>query len=882
MISPINSHSTAMIHKIFPTDFDTSEIEKILVDPATQQDDFFDYSKIVVKKPWGYEYLIYQNNNVAVWILYLKPGFQTSMHCHPHKKTSLVVLSGKALCSHLSGETILNPGDGLLIEKGVFHRTRSLSEEGIFVMEIEAPINKRDLVRLKDEYGRVGKGYESVDQMSFNIQNYNYISFIEQNVYYNVKKKFGSCSISLATFQNFEDFQHNFHLEGWDAVSILKGKMLDDVKNNILDVGDTIDLDLLRTHKNIHIEEELEIMVIKKRDRMAKFSDYVISLLEREKIKNIFLVPGSANVHLLDSVGRNTNMTHITTQTEQAATQAAESYAKATGNIGAVILSSGGSSTNALTGVADAWIDSTPLLIISGQSQSDQTIKEDSALRQLGIQEVDIINMVRPITKYAVKIQEPTNIRYHLEKAIHLAREGRAGPVWIDIPINFQGMSLDEEELLGFNPENDEESALPIITKPAVITPQVINTVYGLLSKSERPVFLAGNGIRLSGAEEEFHKVIEFLGLPVLTSKRGADLLPENHPLFFGRPGAYGQRSANFILQNADLLLSVGSRLSLPLLGRNYKAFARGAKKIIVDIDSDELKKPTVTPDLAIACSAKQFLQALLETTLSKTNSECRPRPIAAWLERCRVWKQKYAYEPLTTGLRINPYQFVDLLSDTLPPGAILSVDGGSPNIFLMQRFRFKSGQRLLSATGLENISFGLSGAIGASIAHPGKTIICLCEDRGFQKNISELETIVQYNLPIKIFILNTQGYSYIKKTQKEYFGGRLVASTKEKGSNASAFSDIITLGKAYGLPGFRIDQPLDIAEGIQRALDSKGAVITEIVIDEEQEIVPRITFNVRPEGKWIAKPLEDMYPFQNRKEFKENMIIEPLEEEEP
>jgi len=855
-----------MITKVKISDQDILELNKIIVDQNTQINDIFDYSKVIVRKPWGYEYLIYQNEYIAVWILHIKNGFQTSMHCHPNKKTSLVILSGEALCSSLQGDIERKAGDGLLIDKGVFHRTHSTSPEGIFLMEIETPVNKRDLVRYKDSYGRVGMGYETIDQMSFNIQNYNYISFIEPEFYYNVKKRFGNCSISLAKFKDNSDFQNNFMLDKWDTVSILKGKILDENRNIILDVGDTIDYENLIQKINFGVENELEVIMIKKNDSMIKVSDFVISFLEKQKCNNIFLVPGSANVHLLDSIGRNTNVQHISTQTEEAATMAAEAYAKYKGEIGVAIIASGSSTTRGITGVADAWIDSTPLLIISGQSDES---KENSELRQLGNQELDIINIVKPITKYAVKVKEASKIKYHLEHAMYLAKTGRYGPVWIDIPIDIQGMNINESELDSFIPLNSKkDDNNPILIRD-------VNKTLELLNGAERPIILAGNGIRLAGCEKEFIDLVNSLSIPVLTSKRGTDLIPDDSSLYFGRPGAYGQRAANFIIQNSDLIICIGTRLSIPLIGRNYQSFARSAKKVIVDIDPAELGKKTVKPNLAINACAGEFIKELL-----KRRNYLKPKNIQEWTNSCINFKNKYASEDLNNNHNNNfveAYFFIQKLSEELKENATITIDAGTPLIFALQKFLFKKGQRLISASGLENPSFALPASIGAYVGKQNGEIICICDDRGFQKNIQELETIVNYKLPIKIFILNSKGYSYVRKTQEFYFGQRYVASDNETGFFSP---NILEIAKAYNIPTFSIKNHDNINSIIKNVLNNSGPTICEINLDKDQQIKPRITFTVKNDGKWCANPLEDMFPFLDKKEFKENMRINLLEEE--
>lgn len=852
-----------MIKNISISDADRNELGKLKIDPSTQADDHFDYSKVVVKKPWGYEYMMYQNDISAVWILYIKQGCQTSRHCHPGKKTSLVVLSGEALCSSLREKIKRTAGEGLLIDKGVFHCTESMSENGIFVMEIETPNNKRDLVRLEDKYGRVGMGYESVSEMSFNLQNYNYITFIEPHIYYNVKRKFGTCSLAIAKFSDYAGFKETFQRQGWDAVNILKGGIVDQRRNVVLEAGDTIDVESIRSHPEVRIQDEIEVIIIKRRDSMVKLSDYVVSFLEKENVKDVFIVPGSPNVHLLDSVGRNTNLRHICTQTEQAAAMAAEGCAKLTGGPAVAILSSGASGTNALTGVADAWVDSTPLVIISGQARSDET--SNGSLRQLGIQELDIVSIVRPITKYAVKIEDANSIKVHLEKAFFLAKDGRPGPVWIDIPIDIQGMNIDEEDLRSFDPAEIRASTVrPDISK------QVAETL-DMLQHAKRPVLLAGNGIRLAVAEEDFIKLVRLLSIPVLTSRRGADLLPDDHPMYFGRPGAYGQRSANFIIQNSDVLLSIGSRLSLPQIGRNYKAFARGAKRIVVDVDPEELAKSTVQPHLAIHSSAREFIRKMLDR-LTEQNAK------SDWIRTCEDWKSKYSSPAAGSGGGpVNAYFFMQTLARVLPEGARITIDGGAPLIFFMQAFKFKSGQRFISATGLENTGFALPAAVGACIGNSGRDVICICEDRGFQKNVSELETLLQYKLPVKLFILNTGGYSYIRETQREYFGGRYVASDPEDGVISA---DLSHIGEAYKIRTFTVRTDTELVEIIPKIVQMKGPVICDLAIDKNQKIAPKIAFTVKPDGKWVSKPLEDMYPFMDRDEFKRNMIVDILEEE--
>lgn len=853
-----------MIKKLDITELDKSKLIEAGIDRELLKDDFFDYSKAIVRKPWGYEYLIYQNGLVSVWILHIKKGCRTSMHCHPNKKTSLIALSGKCICSTLKEKTRIKSGDGLLIPKGVFHSTEASSEDGAFVMETETSTNKRDLVRVEDRYGRVGMGYETNENVSYNLKNYNYISLINPTIYYNVKKNFGECSISIAKFKSYDEFKWALDFDD-SAITILKGKLTDREGNAILDIGDTMDVGQIKHYASLSMENEVEAIIIKKKDNAIKISDYISSFFGKQKIKDVFLAIGSSNVHLLDSIGKNTDISHICTQTEQAATTAAEAYSKLTGNFGVAIVSSGIAGINALGGVADAWVDSTPLMIISGQCHSDQTTS--GKLRQLGVQELDIVNIARPITKYAVKIEDPFKVRYHLEKAIYLAKSGRPGPVWIDIPIDIQGMSIDEKEMNSFDPSGIDDA------KDYKFLETQINDTIASIKESKRPVILAGNGIRLANSQERFARLADMLGIPVLTSRKGSDLVPDGHYLFFGRSGAYGQRSANFIIQNSDLLIAIGARLSIPQIGRNYKAFARKAKKIVVDIDKNELEKITVKPDIAINCSAEYFISAMLQ----KFEASQKP-DITEWIGRCRSYKSRFSSVDIKENEdSINAYRFVNCLSQELEENDSIIVDGGSPIIYFMQAFKFKRNQRLIAATGLDNPNFALPASIGASVAGKGRRTVCICEDHGFLKHAQELETVTGCNLPIKIFILNSGGHSYIRKTQKEYFGERYIASTKPKETSSKYINQI---GKAYGIPTFSISKPKELKAMASKILETNSPAIAEVNIDKDQQIIPRIVFNVETDGRWTAKPLEDMYPFLDRKTFKENMIIDDLKED--
>lgn len=857
-----------IFRKLQVSEEDKRTLANTAIDSGLMADDFFDYSKVVVKKPWGYEYLIFQNDFVAVWILYIKKGFQTSMHSHPSKKTSITVLSGDAVCSTLENAVSRLPGEVMSIGKGVFHRTASVSDGGTIVMEIETPVNKRDLVRLKDDYGREKMGYETIEHMSLNLHNYNYISLIDPGVYYNVKKRFGNCSIQLVRIMNCDELQRMIESSQKDSISLLKGRVLNHQDEYIFDVGDTFGWEDVESCANIRLDGELEVIIVKKTDTMVRLSDFVMSYLKKRNLKDVFFAAGTSNAHLIDAVGRDTELRSLSLQTEHAVTLAAESYAKLTGKPGVVFISSGSSGTSALTGVANAWIDSTPLVIISGQSRpSELGLPGEQPLRQLANKELDIVNIVRSITKHAAVIRDPITIREELDRVISLAMEGRSGPTWLDIPIDIQGMNIDEAELPSFTPGG-------LANRASMLNAQVLETLR-LLMDSRRPVILAGYGIRAADAQMELIDLAKALSIPVLTSRRGIDLVGEDFPLNFGRPGTYGQRAANFIVQNADLLISIGARLSLPLIGRNYRAFARAAKKVVVDIDLQELSKTTVPVTLPINADAGEFIREML-ACLAESNSF----QFSEWLERCQLWRlrfppnleSKYSKEQ-----GVNPYYFIEILADVLSEKDILVVDGGPSLDYVMQAFKVELGQRIISSPGLEHQGFAIPGSIGACLGSRGQRIICICEKKGLQLNIPELQTIVNKRLPIKIFIFNCRGNTSIQQVQTSYFGGRYVGSDSD---GIIGSLNITKLGEAYKIPTDVIATCAEVQGKIESVLVKKAPMLCEVNLPEGQEVIPRIVFTVKPDGKWVAKPIEDMYPFLDRKEFTENMIIDPLDED--
>jgi len=601
---------------------------------------------------------------------------------------------------------------------------------------------------------------------------------------------------------------------------------------------------------------------------MIKLSDYVFQFVASLKVKHVFLLPGGGCMHLVDSLGRRSDLEYICCLHEQAAAIAAEAYGQYTNNIGVALVTTGPGSTNAITGVAGAWIDSTPVLIISGQVKRPDMIGE-TGVRQMGNQEIEIVSIVRPITKYTITILEPESIRYHLEKAVYLARTGRPGPVWIDIPLDVQATMVDEPKLQGF-----EHLELASKKNKKELERSVEKTIQ-LFNESQRPVILAGNGIRLSGALKDFLDLIEHLKIPVLTTWKAIDFLPENHELFFGRPGSIGQRGANFIQQNSDFIVTVGARLDLPQVGYNYQNFARAAKKVIVDIDFTEIKKLKMDIDVSICSDARDFIKELLR---KKDKFIFKDR--SKWISCCREWKSKYPVvlpQYWEQKEYVNTYILIDVLSelmeedDVLVPGS----SGGCSEI-TMQAFKVKKGQRIFNTPGLGAMGFGLPASIGACLASGKKRTVSIIGDGGLQHNIQDLETMARLKLPVKIFILNNNGYASIKNMQKNYFNGHLVGCDPSSGLT---LPDTCKVASAYGLKNTRILNHTGLKERVKEVLETEGPFICEVMVDPQLVTAPRLSSEVRSDGSIVSKPLEDLWPFLDREEFKANMIVKPIEE---
>jgi acetolactate synthase-1/2/3 large subunit len=588
-----------------------------------------------------------------------------------------------------------------------------------------------------------------------------------------------------------------------------------------------------------------------------RVADYVMQAIARAGVGHVFMLPGGGAMHLNDALARS-GLGWVPCHHEQACGIAAEAYGRISENLGVALVTTGPGATNVVTPVAGAWIESSPMLVVSGQVKRADRLR-GAPVRQRGVQEVDIVPMVSHVTKYAVTVEDPSRIRWHLEKALLLARSGRRGPVWIDLPLDVQAAPIEPDTLEPYDPARDP-SAVPdaamATPDPAALATEA-REVLRLLESAKRPLVLAGHGVRLSGAARAFRELAERLGLPVATTWNALDLLPADHPLAVGRPGVVALRTPNFAVQSCDLLVAIGCRLDNVVTAYNPRNFAPGARKVIVDVDPHELARHDLPDARTIAADASDFVAALAAASAD------RPAlGLAPWLERIAAWKARY---PVTLdglpeeGGRMSHYRFVEQLSDALPAGTLIATgsSGLAVEVFYTN-FRNREGQRVFLTSGLGSMGYGLAAGIGACIASGGPPMVVVESDGSLMLNIQELATLKALALPIVVVVMNNDGYASIRNTQRNYFEGRYIGTGPGSGL---VIPDLAEVARAFGLPARRIGLGDDLQGAIAEALARGGPALIDVQLVPNESLAPKVSAIPRADGSIISMPLEDMTP---------------------
>lgn len=610
-----------------------------------------------------------------------------------------------------------------------------------------------------------------------------------------------------------------------------------------------------------------------------RLADYVAEFLVNHGVTDCFSVVGGGAMHLNDALGHKEGLTVTYNHHEQACAIAAEAYARLENRIAAVCVTTGPGGTNALTGVVGGWLDSIPMFIISGQVRYDTTARyamqftDGMPLRAMGDQEYDIVKSVEPMTKYAVMIEDPLQIRYALEKGWHLATTGRPGPVWIDIPVNYQGGYIETDDLPAYDPAEDDKQLPPPVDE------STIQTVLAKIKTAKRPVFHAGYGIRLSGGYQVFRSVAEKLNIPVVTYWNAVDLIEDENPLYCGRAGNMGDRPGNWAIQNADLILAVGTRISIRQVGYNWKTWAREAEVIMVDIDRAEMKKPTLHVEMPVWADAKDFLEKLdiAAESMKPVHSD------EMWLSTCQRWKKEYPAVLLRqweeNGSTANVYAFVRYMSSRLPENSLTAVSNGACCVVGNQAYVIQKGSRMANNSAIASMGYGLPAAIGTCIGGGRKNTICLEGDGSIMMNLQELQTILTNKLPIKIFLINNNGYHSIRITQTNLFSEHCKVGIGPE-SNDLSFPEFKKIAEAFGYPYYSASSNAEMMKVVDEVLAQPGAVFCEIFTDTKQVWEPKSSTKRLADGTLVSPPLEDLAPFLSREELEKNMFIPLMPEE--
>ena len=597
--------------------------------------------------------------------------------------------------------------------------------------------------------------------------------------------------------------------------------------------------------------------------RVADFiADFIFEELD---VKHVFMVTGAGIMHLTDGVASHPKLQAICPHHEQTSSMAIDAYSRASENFGVGFFTSGPGGTNAVTGLCGAWQDSVPCLFISGQVKKKETTNNAKipGLRQFGVQELDMIPIVKYACKYATTLNDPNKVKYEFEKAVHIAKSGRPGPVWIQIPMDVQSSIIDETKLNGF----EHDDVIPTASDAEV------DKIIKLLKKSKRPVIIAGQGIRISGAISLLEKFTSKFKIPVVTPFLGIDTIKSDLLQYVGKTGVKGDRPANFAMQNSDLIIAIGTSLHVTVIGYTYKHFAREAKKIVIDIDKKSHKKKTIDIDSFILSDAKKFFEKIIKFTENETLND-----YAEWINQCNEWKKKYPVclpEYKQNKKSLNSYLLIDTLCKHSKKNDIFVSDAGGTYYATCQAIQLtKPGQRYIPSGAMATMGYSLPAAIGISVATNKGRVIALTGDGSFQQNLQELQTLIEYDLPVKLFVLNNDGYESIRVSQKNYFDNRLIGESNQSGLS---FPDTLKIAKAYGIKAVRIRNYQELENKLDGILNFDKAVIVDVIIPRDQPIIPTVSSVVNPDGTMSSRPLEDMAPFLDREEYKKNLYIDEV-----
>ena len=597
-----------------------------------------------------------------------------------------------------------------------------------------------------------------------------------------------------------------------------------------------------------------------------RVADFIADFIFEElNVKHVFMVTGAGIMHLTDGVASHPKLQAICPHHEQTSSMAIDAYSRASENFGVGFFTSGPGGTNAVTGLCGAWQDSVPCLFISGQVKKKETTNNAKipGLRQFGVQELDMIPIVKYACKYATTLNDPNKVKYELEKAVHIAKSGRPGPVWIQIPMDVQSSIIDETKLNGF----EHDDVIPIASDAEV------DKIIKLLKKSKRPVIIAGQGIRISGAISLLEKFTSKFKIPVVTPFLGIDTIKSDLLQYVGKTGVKGDRPANFAMQNSDLIIAIGTSLHVTVIGYTYKHFAREAKKIVIDIDKKSHKKKTIDIDSFILSDAKKFFEKIIKFTENETLND-----YAEWINQCNEWKKKYPVclpEYKQNKKSLNSYLLIDTLCKHSKKNDIFVSDAGGTYYATCQAIQLtKPGQRYITSGAMATMGYSLPAAIGISVATNKGRVIALTGDGSFQQNLQELQTLIEYDLPVKLFVLNNDGYESIRVSQKNYFDNRLIG---ERNQSGVSFPDTLKIAKAYGIKAVRIRNYQELENKLDGILNFDKAVIVDVIIPRDQSIIPTVSSVVNPDGTMSSRPLEDMAPFLDREEYKKNLYIDEV-----